>query len=108
MDIVQSKRGHAVYAIEDTCATGISTTRYFFFFLFNREPLASEKITCFYVYGASAQLGEPRFHAVRVDQSDHGEDARSTYASFGTQKTKHFSLIKDAKLAVTPSWRLPS
>lgn len=61
-----------------------------FFFLFNREPLASEKITCFYVYGASAQLGEPRFHAVRVNQSGHGEDARSTYASFGTQKNETF------------------
>lgn len=89
---MQSKRGHAVYAthIEDTCATGISTTRYLFFFLFNREPLASEKITCFYVYGASAQLGEPRFHAVRVDQSGHGEDARSTCLIWHTKNETFF------------------
>lgn len=75
MDIVQSKRGHAVYAthIEDTCATGISTTRFFFTSLIASHSQAKRKesVPTYTVRRYSG--GEPRFRAVRVDQSDLGD-----------------------------------
>lgn len=80
MDIVQSMRGHAVYAthIEDTCATGVTTRIIIIIilYLFNREALASEKYVSTYM--VRRYSGRTQVSRSSVYQSGLGDVTIST------------------------------